>query len=34
MIEDLHDKMNKIIAKQVMLEKLIRDDKNDNDKEE
>ena len=34
MIEDLHDKMNKIIAKQVMLEKLIRDDKNNNDKEE
>ena len=34
MIEDLHDKMNKIIAKLVMLEKLIRDDKNNNDKEE
>ena len=34
MIEDLHDKMNKIIAKQVMLEKLIRGDKNNNDKEE
>lgn len=34
MIEDLHDKMNKIIAKQVMLEKLIRDEKNNSDKEE
>ena len=34
MIEDLHDKMNKIIAKQVILEKLIRDDKNNGDKEE
>ena len=29
MIEDLHDKMNRIIAKQVMLEKLIRDEKKD-----
>lgn len=34
MIEDLHDKMNKIIAKQVILEKLIRDEKNNSDKEE
>ena len=34
MIEDLHDKMNKIIAKQVILEKLIRDEKNNGDKEE
>ncbi len=34
MIEDLHDKMNKIIAKQVILEKLIRDEKNNIDKEE
>lgn len=33
MIEDLHDKMNKIIAKQVILEKLIRDEKNNSDKE-
>ena len=33
MIEDLHDKMNKIIAKQVILEKLIRDEKNNGDKE-
>ena len=32
MIEDLHDKMNKIIAKQVILEKLIRDEKNNSDK--
>ena len=29
MIEDLHDKMNRIIAKQVMLEKLIREEKKD-----
>ena len=34
MIGDLHDKMNKIIAKQVILEKLIRDEKNNSDKEE
>lgn len=34
MIEDLHDKMNKIIAKQVILEKLIRDEKNNSNKEE
>lgn len=34
MIENLHDKMNKIIAKQVILEKLIRDEKNNSDKEE
>lgn len=34
MIEDLHDKMNKIIAKQVILEKLIRDEENNSDKEE
>ena len=34
MIEDLHDKMNKIIAKQVILEKLIRDEKNNSYKEE
>ncbi len=34
MIEDLHDKMNKIITKQVILEKLIRDEKNNSDKEE
>ena len=34
MIEDLHDKMNKIIAKQVILEKLIRDEKNNSEKEE
>ena len=34
MIEDLHDKMNKIIAKRVILEKLIRDEKNNSDKEE
>ena len=34
MIEDLHDKMNKIIAKQVMLEKLIRDEKQEKNKEE
>ena len=34
MIEDLHDKMNKIIAKQVILEKLILDEKNNSDKEE
>ena len=34
MIEDLHDKMNKKIAKQVILEKLIRDEKNNSDKEE
>ena len=34
MIEDLHDKMNKIIAKQVIPEKLIRDEKNNSDKEE
>lgn len=34
MIEDLHDKMNIIIAKQVILEKLIRDEKNNSDKEE
>lgn len=34
MIEDLHDKMNKIIAKQVMLEKLIRDEKQGKNKEE
>lgn len=34
MIEDLHDKMNKIIAKQVILEKLIRDEKNNSGKEE
>ena len=34
MIEDLHDKMNKIIAKQGILEKLIRDEKNNSDKEE
>lgn len=34
MIEDLYDKMNKIIAKQVILEKLIRDEKNNSDKEE
>ena len=34
MIEDLHDKMNKIIAKQVILEKLIRYEKNNSDKEE
>ena len=34
MIEDLHDKMNKIIAKQFILEKLIRDEKNNSDKEE
>ena len=33
-IEDLHNKMNKIIAKQVILEKLIRDEKNNSDKEE
>ncbi len=33
MIEDLHDKMNRIIAKQVMLEKLIREEKK-NDRED
>lgn len=33
MIEDIHDKMNKIIAKQVVLEELIREEKHNNKEE-
>lgn len=33
MIEALHDKMNKIIAKQVTMEKLIREEKHNNKEE-
>lgn len=33
MIEDIHDKMNKIIAKQVVLEELIREEKRNNKEE-